>query len=92
MSDFDLVRTLNSVGKKIFVDYYAQFSDPDLTTGEIADLLPQEYTLNARRTRASKGRKICQEGLGRFALRIIASSDKVDPAAAQRARELLAEG
>jgi hypothetical protein len=90
MSDFDLVRSLNSVGKKIFVDYYAQFSDPDLTTGEVVDLLPQEYTLNGRRTRASQGRKICREGLGRFALRIIASSDKVDPAAAQRARQLLA--
>jgi hypothetical protein len=90
MSDFDLVRSLNSVGKKVFVDYYVQFADPDLTTGEVADLLPHEYTLKARQSRASKGRKICREGLGRFALRIIASSDKVDPAAAQRARELLA--
>lgn len=89
MSDTDLIRLLNSVGKRIFVDFYPQFSDLSLPTGEIVEMLPGEYTLEARRTRASKGRRICREGLGPEALRIIADSDNVEPGAARRARQLV---
>jgi hypothetical protein len=91
MSNVDLVRLLNSVGKKVFVDYYDAFSDPSLTPDDVFELLSKGYKESARRTRASKGRKICQEGFGPDALRIIADSEKVDPAAARKARQLLGE-
>jgi hypothetical protein len=89
MSDIDLIRLLNSVGKKVFVDYYAQFSDPSLSTADVAALLPDEYTEHSRRSRASTARRICREGLGDEALYIVAASRSVDPASARKARMLL---
>ena len=89
MSETDLIRLLNSVGKRIFVEFYPEFSDLSLPTSEIVKMLPEEYTLKSRQSRASKGRRICREGLGPEALRIIADSDNVEPGAARRARQLL---
>lgn len=89
MSNIDLIRLLNSVGKKVFVDFYDRFSDPALTTADVAALLPDEYTPHSRRSRASTARRICRAGLGDEALYLVAASRSVDPASARKARELL---
>ena len=89
MPGTDLIRLLNSVGKSTFVRYFRQFSDRSLSHEDLVDLLPKEYTLKARHTRASKARRILEEGLQRQALELIAKSERVDEQTARRARELL---
>ena len=91
MRETDLVRLLNSVGKRAFVRYYCQFSDRTLSHEDLVDLLPKEYTLKARHTRVSKARRILNEGLHRQALELIVKSERVDEQTARRARELLEE-
>jgi hypothetical protein len=60
-----------------------------LANGEIAEMLPLDYTLKSRQSRVSKARRIIREGRAREALEIIAASEKVGPAAARHARRLL---
>jgi hypothetical protein len=85
----DLIRLLNSIGKEVFVQYFDLFQNSQVSTGEVVGKLPSKYTEKSRRSRTSKARRIIREGLAREALAIIAESDRVDVAAARRARELL---
>lgn len=85
----DLDRLLSSVGKAVFVRFYAQFADPRVADSEILEILSREYTLAASRTRTSKARKIFRDGLQREALERIASSERTDPEASARAARLL---
>jgi hypothetical protein len=91
MNEAQLRRAINSVGMRVFVEYFALFSDPGLTAGGVADRLPAAYTRKARATRASKGRGIITAGAGREALAIIAASRRAGPQVSERARALLAE-
>lgn len=50
----DLDRLLNSVGKRVFVRYYAWFADQQIPDAEIVEMLPPIYTLKSCRSRTSK--------------------------------------
>ena len=89
MPPLDLDRLLASVGKEVFVRYFEKFQDFRVPNDEIAALLPQDYTLKSRRSRTSTARRIMREGLSRDALESIASSDRLDPGTAAKARLLL---
>lgn len=84
-----LDRLLNSVGKAVFVRFYAHFADPRVEDAEIVEMLSREYTLAASRTRTSKARRIFREGLHREALERIASSERTDGEASALAARLL---
>jgi len=88
----ELDRLLNSVGKKVFVQYYASFGDPRIPDSEVIERLTQDYTLKASRTRTSKARRIFREGRQREALQRIADSERTDPEATALARRLLKDG
>lgn len=89
MTALHLVRLLNSVGKSVFVRYYREFGDHSLSHEDLVALLPREYTLKARHTRATKARRIIDEGLQRDALELIAKSERLDPESRRGAKELL---
>jgi len=89
MTEIELNNLLGKIGKRIFVQYFQQFSDPQLTNQDVIALLPSEYTFKSRTSCTSKSRRIIREGLAKDALFIIASSDRVEPEAAIEARELL---
>lgn len=89
MKETDLDRLVRSIGKSTFVRFYEQFRDPNISDQEMVELLPAEYTMNSRRTRTTKARRILREGLEDEALWMIANSDRVDTETAQKVRLLL---
>jgi serine/threonine protein kinase len=91
MPGTDLVRLIDSIGKNIFITYYAQFADRTLSNKDVVDLLPAEYTLKSRKSRTAHARRIFREGLEREALELISHSDNVGFEVASEADELLDE-
>lgn len=85
----DLDRLLNSVGKRVFVRFYAWFADERIPASEIVAMLPQDYTLKSRSSRTSKARRIFRERRHLEALQRIADSEKTDSEATALARRLL---
>lgn len=88
MDDKYLKRKLTNVGRRVFVEYFREFSDESLSNQEVADLLPYDYTLKSRLSRTSHARAIIRQGLAKDALALIAQSTRVDPAAAAAAAAL----
>lgn len=89
MPQADLGRLLNSIGMSTFVRYYEEFSDPLLSTQDVVDVLPSQYTMNSRITRATKARKIFREGLELDALWLVLHSSRVGADTSNQARVLL---
>jgi len=83
---------IRSVGQKVFVDYYHQFSDLGLSNQEVADLLPHKYTEQARNTRTSCARRIFRDGLEVEALELIGGSTRGgNEGTAKAAQDLLTQ-
>jgi hypothetical protein len=80
------------MGMRVFVTYFREFANPDIPTQSLINLLPNDYTLNSRRTRITNARRIFREGMQDDALRIVASSENVEPEAAAIARAILRSG
>ena len=89
MKETDLDRLIRSIGMMIFIRFYEEFRNPNISDAEMVERLPAEYTLNSRRTRTTKARRILREGLENDALWTIADADGVDAGTAQRVRVLL---
>jgi len=83
-------RLLNSVGVKIFIEYFEYFSNTNLTVSEIIEILPDEYTENSRRTRISKARIIIKDNiLLQQSLEYIINSKRIDPSIKDKAIEII---
>lgn len=80
----DLINTLNKIGKSTFVDYYYVFKNDD----DPISNLPQEFTLNSRRSRTSKARSIFRDNLNLEALQIIISSNRLDLEIIEKAKQI----
>ena len=91
MNETEFNYLLGKIGKRIFVQYFREFGNPNISNQEVIDLLPHEYTFKSRTSRTSKSRRIFREGLEETALSIIANSDRVEPEATIEARALLAQ-
>ena len=91
MDEAALYNLLGKIGMRIFVQYFFDFGNSNITNQEMIALLPGEYTFKSRTSRTSKSRRIFREGLEEQALAIIAESDRVEPAAAVQARTLLTQ-
>lgn len=74
-----------------FINHYEQFRDLTLSSSDLVELLPRTYTLNSRRTRISRARKIFLENLERQALKIIAEAEGIDAETRKRAVSLLSQ-
>lgn len=91
MGETELNNLLGKIGKRIFVQYFHEFGNPNISNQEMIALLPHEYTFKSRTSRTSKARRIFREGLEEEALSIIAGSDRVEPKAAINASALSAQ-
>ncbi len=76
MNEQQLIRTLNSVGRRCFITWFRQFCDPSLSNEAVAAEIEEAegYPASACRSRVSGARRIISAGRGRDALTIIANS------------------
>ncbi|MEC0183117.1 hypothetical protein [Paenibacillus peoriae] len=86
--EIDLVRLLNSIGKRVFVEYYEVFSNNQMSNDEKISKLPEEYKINGSRTRVNCANKIFESGLEKEALNIIVNS-RTEKKAIEKAETLL---
>ena len=79
MNDHQLDRHLQSIGKECFIAYFNQFSNPQLTNWEIAELIERErgYTWKTCQSRTSGARSIIKAGRAKDAMEIIRDSEGV---------------
>ncbi len=93
MTDDQLERSLRSIGKGCFVEYFCQFADLNLCNSDVTELLMRQegYTENGSRTRVSQARRIIRSGRAEDALRNVIQSDRIPNYAriAAKARGLL---
>lgn len=82
-------RLLQSVGRRVFVDYFDVFADDLLSTDQAIDRLPHDYSEVGRRTRVNCARRIIRGGMAVQALASIAESSS-DADLAQRAAQVAA--
>lgn len=76
MNDKQLVRNLQSVGKRCFVSYFALFASTENNSADIVEILKSEnsFTEKSCKSRTSHARSIVRAGLGKKALQIVAIS------------------
>lgn len=84
-----LERTLQSVGKRVFIEHFEHFGNFNLAVSEVADRLSRSFTAKARLTRASHARRIFVAGLEQEALSLIVASRRVSQAVRVQAQVLL---
>ena len=77
MTNQQLERNLNSVGKGCFVKYFRQFIDSSLSNTDVAEKMQEEegYTWKACNSRTSHARSIIKSGRAMDALDIIKGSN-----------------
>ena len=93
MTDGQLERSLRSIGKRCFVEYFCQFADQNLSNSDVIETLMRQegYTESGSRTRVSQARRIIRSGRAKDALRNVMQSERIPNYGriAARARELL---
>jgi hypothetical protein len=89
--DMDIETSLRSMGKTCFVNYYAAFANPNLSTHDLIETLMDKegYTETASRTRTSNARRIINSGNAKRALELIVSSGRLPEAIRSQAKKLL---
>lgn len=84
----DLIRLLNSIGKRVFVEYYEVLSNKYMTNEEKISKLPKEYKISGSRTRITCANRIFEAGLEKEALHLIINS-RTERKAIERAETIL---
>lgn len=80
----DLENLLRKIGKQVFVDYYFTFKNSD----NPEDSLPDEFTINSKKSRTSTAKKIFRIGKNIEALDNIMNSDRLELSVREKAREI----
>ncbi len=91
MDDKQLERSLQSIGKKCFVDYFETFNDQTLSKVEVIEILMKNegYKESGCRTRETKARKIIKAKMTVKALINISKSSKLEDSTIKKANILL---
>jgi hypothetical protein len=90
MCDFDVRRTLQTVGMSCFITHFKALSDESLSTTDLIEAISNENVSEASaRTKASAGRRIIRNGYGTDALAIIADSEVVNSTISDSAKLLI---
>ena len=93
MNDDQLERSLRSIGKGCFVEYFCQFADQNLSNGDVIEALMRQegYTETGSRTRVSQARRVIGSGRAEDALRNVIQSERIPNYGriAAKAKELL---
>ncbi|MCP5358222.1 MAG: hypothetical protein H7A06_08765 [Pseudomonadales bacterium] len=90
MTDTQLNRTIQSIGKGCFVKNFALFIDAKISNDDAIEQLMLEhgYQESGARTRVLGSRRIIASGRAKDALKIIASSERVPLSTSSAARDL----
>ena len=95
MNDDQLERSLRSIGKGCFVQYFRQFADQTLSNTKVIEMLMRQegYTESGSRTRVSQARRVIRSGKTEDALLKIIQSKRIPnyERIAAEARELLSK-
>lgn len=92
MSQFDVKRTLQTVGMTCFVTYFKELSDARLSTTDLIELISDEnVSESSARTKISAGRRILREGAANKALKLITESTIVNSRISNEAHNLILE-
>ena len=95
MDDDQLERSLQSIGKGCFVEYFCQFADQNLSNSAVTEMLMRQegYTESGSRTRVSQARRIISADRAEDALRNVIQSERIPNyrQTADKARELLSK-
>ena len=95
MNDDQLERSLRSIGKGCFVEYFCQFADQNLSNSAVTEMLMRQegYTESGSRTRVSQARRIISADRAEDALRNVIQSERIPNyrQTADKARELLSK-
>ncbi len=91
MDDKQLDRSLRSIGKKCFVDYYDKFCDSRLSNSDLIELLMKKegYEESGCKTRVTQSRRIIKAGKSINALKEILKSSRLDDSTLDNAQILL---
>ena len=90
MNDDQLVRSLQSIGKACFVEYFEMFANSSISNEDLIDILmkKENYMESGAKTRVSQSRRIINSGRAKDALKIVSSSNKIPYPISTKAREL----
>ncbi len=93
MNDTQFERNLQSVGLDLFVEFYCEFADDNVSASDIIERIFQSkgYTEKSCKSRTSHARSIISQGRGIEGLRRAADSTRVDISQRQKAEQLMAE-
>lgn len=87
----ELEKLLNYVGKATFIKYLELFEDNNIENKDIVSEIEEDYTLNSKKSRTSKARRILREyGLKEILINII-HSRKLNKETLKKARKRLNE-
>ena len=84
----DLIRTLNSIGKRALVKYYFDFKNKGVDS--CLACFEENYTYHGKYTRVINAKRIFRESMHIQALEIVSASNRVDGETKRKAKELLA--
>ena len=88
----DLKTNLSAVGKAVFANFYYEFKDASISDDVLSEKLFRENPNSKSRSqnfRIPRARHIFKAGQQLVALQIIIDSDRVDPAAREKAQQIL---
>lgn len=89
MNEDGLVRLLNSIGKRSFVEDYEIYSNKDLTMQRKIQVLSNRYSSNGATIRVSFVDKIFKNNKQLDALQIIIDSPRITQSIKTKAKELI---
>lgn len=89
MTENELVRSLNSIGKRSFVENYAIYSDPNSTKEKKVNKLTELYSLNGATIRVSYAEKIFLNKKHVDALKIIINSPRTAELVREKAKYII---
>ncbi len=83
----NLEKTLNAVGKAIFVKYYFVFAN--MSNEDCREMFTENFTEKSKRSRTSHAKAIFREDKQFDALKIICNSPRIDPVIKKKAETIL---
>ena len=83
----DLIRALNSIGKRAFVKYYFDFKSKSVESCLMC--FKENYTYQGKYTRVINAKRIFRERMHIQALEIVSGSNRVDEETKRKAKVIL---
>lgn len=90
MNDTQLDRSISSIGKSCFVEYFEMFSNKAISNEDAVDMVMknENYEESGAKTRVSQSRHTISSGRAKDALIIIATSQRVPKTVSDKAADL----